>query len=939
MSEIEDPFILLEPSCDIHLVLGPLFPDDRRRVPLRVFRGEWNQLEGRHDLAAVTGNVEFDWFGLEGADPASIVTLEPPDSDGRWRLVPQARGQVLMQVRFMDPARPDKYDYLIARIWVHNTMDGWWFGHERWDLDVSSAGAMSVFKDETLAHSQPTVLALFDRDDPDSNGGIVADVSGHGYVQLTSDDPAICAVDTRYADRLRGVEVGETTIGGDLPLPFTDFASSAALVVRVIDPHMSPSNRLEPVSGYCDTSADPRTKLNLLFLAEGFTGVGPNAAADRARFDKAVYELTKGLLTLPRHQPYKLLAPHFNVWSHYEPSRHRGLTPGPQLTKTWWVKFRGGEYKEPVDSYATYIPQNVLPPDTTDPDSYSLPELLLLVGLPAANERRSVAELRAAWDDASSLPSFLGYQDDLADDRVIESWRRLIPLGIAVAPDTFYGLYQGSRWGDRFSLRGERAEMITQPAAGASDAARRAFAKRVHRWFNPRNVVRSLRFDPRRYAPEYHRAGLRLLVKYIARLVNPAGPDSAQRAVGRLWDVETPTETPGDVRHYNSAGLVCVIINSTYRAGTAEKDLMFRVTLGNEGHFPEGAGVFTHGRTRIIRHGAFWDYKIDYPHRVDALAHELGHSFYGLGDEYEQDRGNADPDVEDYDNLTYADNVIVRGITEDPDRPTPIDPDRIKWAWLHRIEKADTVLKQTEIGDSAGPERSRRIVVTLGPGRADAWRKALADEELVYLRRLNAAVGRHQLPIEDRDLYEELTIESIPDDHTVVLFGESALHPTPFPAGSILYVPKRDEATGVPLTIVREKVLDFLATESWDDVDPMFPPGRALTENHNEDDSKHSDRVQKTKDLPPDIPDFIAPCAPHRVVGLYEGGGTTTRRAYRPAGACKMRAHEDGGSEGEFCFVCKYLQVNLVDPTLHPEVDKLYPRPSWWKRFWKGGEE
>ena len=57
-----------------------------------------------------------------------------------------------------------------------------------------------------------------------------------------------------------------------------------------------------------------------------------------------------------------------------------------------------------------------------------------------------------------------------------------------------------------------------------------------------------------------------------------------------------------------------------------------------------------------------------------------------------------------------------------------------------------------------------------------------------------------------------------------------------------------------------------------------------------------------------------------------------TRRAYRPAGACKMRGHEDGGSEGEFCFVCKYLQVNLVDPSLHPEIDKLYPGLKKWKR-------
>lgn len=930
MSEVEDPFIWLEPSCDVHLVLDPAFPDDRRSVALRVFRGLWNTAERHHALSVLTDDVAFDWFGVNGAEPSEVVTLEPPDADGRRRLVPHARGQVLAQVRFMDPLVPDKYEYLVARIRVHEKMDGWWFGHERVDIDdIDSSGAVSVFKHAVLAHTQPTVFALFDKDLPETNGGLVADVSGHGYVRLESADPSICVVDSTYADRLRGVEVGETRVAGTLDLPYPDFVPPVPLTVRVIDPHVAPANGLEAVAGYVHRGVDPRTKLNLVFLSEGFTSHGDEANIDRTLFLKAVTELTDGLFKRQRHAPYPMLRKHFNVWYHYQPSRHRGLTPAPELTYRWWTDFGTGEWNE--YDIVTYIPREVAPAKTMSPDAYALSELLLLVGLPAVNERRTVEELRAAWSAPDALPRFLGYRNELADDNVIEAWRRLKPRGIAIAPDTYYGLYQGSRWGDRFSDTGKRAAMIVQPAAGASEATRRAFIKRVHEWFNPRNVVRSLRFDPRRYAPEYHRAGLRLLVQYATQLEDRRATDPIHRAVGVTWDPKTPVEAPGDVRHYNSAGLICMVINSAHQGGTAEKDVMFRVALGRKSDFSPLAGEFPSSpRTRITRHGAFFEFAVEMPDLVDALAHELGHSFYGLGDEYEQQRGAPPEDdlerYERYDNITLADKVVVRGITVDPAFPTPVDPGRAKWALLHRIVKADQVLKPTEIGESAGPERSKKIIVTLAAGRAPEWQKAMDDGELVWLRKLNVPAKRSQLPIDTfDDIYEELEILSIPDDRTIVLYGEESLDPVPFPTGSVLFIPKRDRYTDTPLTIVADPVLEYMENHSWNASDPDFPKGISLSENHNAGDAKQSDRVQKARDVPPSISDFTGPCQPHRVIGLYEGGATWTRKVYRPAGACKMRSHEGDETQGEFCFVCKYLQINLVDPGLHPEVEKLYP--------------
>jgi hypothetical protein len=61
---------------------------------------------------------------------------------------------------------------------------------------------------------------------------------------------------------------------------------------------------------------------------------------------------------------------------------------------------------------------------------------------------------------------------------------------------------------------------------------------------------------------------------------------------------------------------------------------------------------------------------------------------------------------------------------------------------------------------------------------------------------------------------------------------------------------------------------------------------------------------------------------------VYEGAAGFAGAAYRPAGQCKMRSSEakPEKGEGEFCFVCKWLIVNNVDPGLHALLDKrFYP--------------
>ncbi len=867
MSEIVDPFILLEPSCDIHLVAGGTFPEDRRAVPYRVLRGVWNPTEGRHDLTALTADVHVDAFAFGTEDVASIVTIEPLDAQGRGRFVPHAPGTVLVQVRYLDPARPAKFESLLARIRVHGQMDGWRFGHELADLaDPDSPAATSVFKDAALAHTQPTVLALFDQRGLPT-GGVVGDITGHGYVRLTSENPAICAVDPTYAGRLRGVEVGATRVVGELPLPFPEVPAQQPLAVRVIDVHRVPDSALEPVK--VDLAADPRSKANLLFLAEGFT----DDAADRRRFDEVVQKVKAELFSKPRHEPFRLLAGRFNVWSRYEPSRHRGITSGPE---------RPDDASPAGTSAVTMIPQT-----GTGGVDRLVEDLVARVGLPDPDETRTVAQLRAEWNQVGSVPRLVGYFDPHVSDKTIEAWKRLRSLGVPNALDTTYGLHLRVRLGDRMSVEGPRDLMRVRPPGGPADGPPwMLFVLQLHSWFTFTNA-RTMSCDPRRYAPEYRRAAPRLLVKYVSRL-GDARQGSSFPAVGRLWDPQTTVEPSDRARHMSSAGLVCILVNANQNAGNAELGLSVFVSLGSDGHFPDAAQL--PGRRRLLFQGAEAPYAIDQATVTDVVAHELGHSHFQLGDEYEEQRGMGGS--ERFDNLT---SDVVN--PNSPNFPTPIHTDRIKWAGLHRMAQADTVVRPTEI-EEVGPGSSRRIIVTLAPGRAPRWQKALEAGTSVYLRRLNMDRGR-QLPIGPDDLYEGLTIEMISDD-TVVLFPAEGTQPVSFPPGSVLYIPKLDPDTEFPVALVSKRVLEYMRTQSYNPDDPSFPRGVSLSENHKRGDPTESDPPQDGRDVPPSIPGYVPPCQPHRVLGLYEGGDHFTRLVYRPAGACKMRGHDEAGGEGEF---------------------------------------
>jgi hypothetical protein len=75
-----------------------------------------------------------------------------------------------------------------------------------------------------------------------------------------------------------------------------------------------------------------------------------------------------------------------------------------------------------------------------------------------------------------------------------------------------------------------------------------------------------------------------------------------------------------------------------------------------------------------------------------------------------------------------------------------------------------------------------------------------------------------------------------------------------------------------------------------------------------------------------------------RVVGAYDGGAVFNCGVFHPTGYCAMksssratiirrepfsRTFRSGGTT-EYCHVCRYLLVDLIDPSLHGKFDNAY---------------
>jgi hypothetical protein len=755
--------------------------------------------------------------------------------------------------------------YIVGRLQVHKEFVGWWFG-------IDSITAALDPDPNLLAHAQPSLYAKF-KDDAGPGTDAIGDITGHRYVTLNSSDTNKVVVSPEDG-RLRGIAETETSM--DVTGTFPGVAGPPQpLHVRVVN-YSKNRNALVPVR--VSNVANASELHNILFIPEGFTV----SDADRKLFDKIVEKAANDMFEKGRHQPFGLLEKSFNVFKAYLPSQDHAVTCGFRVTDT--------ESGIPLGSPIPYD-HHV---EEGNPNIYTMEELVAHVGLPKRGENR---EFPKTWND-QKLPDF---ESSKVNQKLIDAWKAHQSEGILHARDTVFGLYLGQRLADR---RSRFATPVHPPAVGdvPGHADLQPFVARLYEFFRVARPPRTLTPDPRRHSPRVQAGNIDNPGNSIMRFINGLRYSiSPFQPIGTEW-------TPA-ANFKPSRGLVALITYDGLDGGTNFNNLTITaLTLQSD-----LAVSFAYANTtdkREMRRTPPPTLEPDFDGVTNTVAHEFGHSF-NLDDEYETSRGDGTgADAGD----SAGDNIASLGFLRIDASSRRLNMDKVKWFELQRMKVSSRLTKESEPVPGG-------IKVTVGRDSIGQWVDVKKKAQAVSIRNLQVSSNGRQLPLEhtESQFLPRLDIGEINEAAgTLVLTGpEMPANPPKFAKGSALYLPLKNES-GELLVAVEKKVLERLNDDGPDGLKHLplnLDPENVIPNSVN--------------DVPRKIVGFEPPCRPSTLVGVFEGGDEFAGAHYRPTGACKMR--DSGGADegGEYCFVCKWLIVNRVDPSFHTTLsEKFYPKAT-----------
>jgi hypothetical protein len=882
---VENIDLILLPHADLHVVRdGPPAPTLKLDVKLRTFPDP--KIPDAYALTSVLDpakfEVQFTFFAPHNGTPRRFEGVPKVAADGTVDVSQADLGVYLFQVGVVKKdSGKTNVGAVVGRLQVHKEFDTWWFGND----------SITTALDPRFAHAQPSIYARF-RDDP-SGADLIGDITGHGYVKLVSNSASV-VIDA--AGRLKGLAETGTTTPATITGTFLEAPPLSrpplTLSARVVDYGKSRAV-LEPVRNPDLTHLD--TKSNIVFLAEGFR------ETDRALFNKVVEDTARDMFTQPRHEPYGLLKGSFNVFRAFAASQDEQATCGFPVTDNDTVF---GVKGVPIPSIPKFR--------GAVRGSYTLKQLVEIVGLPRRGEARSPKQLTDFWT-AQGIP---GFELGKTDPQLVEAWKAHRADGFLRASDTIFGMYLGSRWADGSTVSTTQTVAAPIPAGDApgdpvEGPKLAALITRLYAFYKSR-LPQELTLDPRRHAPELYASSGRVnpgsaIMSYLGGLQYAFPPN---QPIGKTWVPDGGTPKP-------SVGLVSIVTYDEVNGGSAiNKNSLTASTLADEAvvrFTPDGLHpeLFRRiapqpptpaNRTGIVKLDAF----------INKAAHEFGHVF-DLDDEYELFGLSEDPPEALGARDVEADNLASIGflrILPAPGRQLTIS--RVKWLTLPRITLSSRLLEAT-VPDTLHPTQ---ITVTVGPDELAKWVAVQKAGLAVSLLNRTGNLTRQQLPLPRPGNVDHLTglrIIGTPDAvrGSFVLNDPSGLPiKQTFREGSVLYV-QRKNPSGTPSFVVEDEVAAFLRET-------------ALPLNRN-----RSLTVPSTDDqIPLPIFNFKPPHNAFRLVGIYEGGKHVSRGFYRPTGACKMRNQNDLVHDGrQFCHVCKWLLVNLVDGGQHALLDRdLYPK-------------
>lgn len=284
---------------------------------------------------------------------------------------------------------------------------------------------------------------------------------------------------------------------------------------------------------------------------------------------------------------------------------------------------------------------------------------------------------------------------------------------------------------------------------------------------------------------------------------------------------------------------------------------------------------------------------------ANSLAHELGHTsaMGSLLDEYGGNSGGVAPKTDDLAHLDKSPNLQPLAKARLPNNPA-IVARRLKWNW-HRIAAAADVEQIVAQGN--------QLVITMVAEDLMAWPENIIGRTAFLRERSTTLVGTaaqsEALTIRAVDVTAQtITVDVSPVELADVLADV-------FKTDAVFYMARIDASNNV-LTLVDPAVITAMA----------HGPFEAATQNCG---------PPAQKGPPATIPGYQFPADHNTLLAAYEGGGGYDCAVIRPAAVCKMQHESDSATElpVDFCFVCKYVIVEAIEPRSHGELDKSeYPR-------------
>ncbi|HET8922523.1 MAG TPA: M64 family metallopeptidase [Candidatus Acidoferrum sp.] len=587
-------------------------------------------------------------------------------------------------------------------------------------------------------------------------------------------------------------------------------------------------------------------------------------SADQAVFDQWKCEIQKRLFQSKSHSPYNLLTDSWNVWAAFEPSSERGISVGYPVTVP------------NTDGYVT--PYNFKKPDPNGPRILQTKDSRygLIYGARPGGRTSMIRKNPpdpSEWYDAWEPYRAIG--PDSRRSVLTNTYFDSLKNKDATPGTPEYDV--GQRWKRKI------ADIAASPGGAVQTANVVTITTTTAHGLSAGTQVQIYKVSATVYNGLQTVQTVPSTTTFTYTLASTGLAASGGGSVGGV-----------------DRGLVALLIYDE-RDGGSQFGPAFGMTLGQN----EGFHVVTGPGSKLNHEPPPSDANLDVI--AATFAHELAHAL-GLGDEYEGsddanhttlNSANDGKEVEQFGNLTTGGMISVGGA---------INPTLIKWNW-------DRMAQSSKLAQDLPAPAGLTMDVVLKLGEGKYWAKALSDNTDVYMRQRIV-----DQPVVNALLLREgpLKVKNINGD-TVTLQG--AVGATSFKKGSVLYIPKKD-ASGQILTLIPAQVLAYIGANG------AFPrsDNNCLKSNNDPED-------------PPSIPGFHYPRRNSDLIGLYTGGGTWNCNAYRPCGFCKMRSANYWELQWswwppdyvsvlihpDFCFVCKYFIVDLIDSGQHEALEKEYP--------------